>query len=104
MLFKKLENQIDEQTHEIEILKEQMALALSGNRDAVWDCSLSGENGISYMSERWQEILGFTTEKLPFSSFSDWKARVHPDDFDNIMLDVKKHHDGETEFYTNKRQ
>lgn len=101
LLFKRLEIQIDEQAREIEKLKDQMALALSGNRDAVWDCSIPGESSASYMSERWQEMLGFCAEELPFSSFSDWKTRVHPDDYENIMLDVKKHYEGKTEFYTN---
>jgi len=101
LLFKKLENEIDDKAHEIEALKEQMALALSGNRDAVWDCSIFDDNGVNYISERWQEMLGFSTEELPFNSFSDWRVRVHPDDYKNIMLDVKKNQDGETEYYEN---
>ncbi len=101
ILFKKLETEIDDKAREIEALKEQMALALSGNRDAVWDCSISNESGVNYISERWQEMLGYNPEELPFSSFSDWKVRVHPDDFENIMLDVKKNQEGETEYYEN---
>lgn len=101
LLFKKLENEIDDKAHQIEALKEQMALALTANRDAVWDCSLLDDNGVNYISERWQEMLGFSSEELPFNSFTDWKVRVHPDDFENILLDVKKNQDGETEYYDN---
>ena len=101
LLFKKLENEIEEKAHEIEALKERVDLALSGNRDAVWDCSLVDDSGVNYVSERWQEMLGFSDKELPFNSFTDWKNRVHPDDLKKIMLDVKKNQNGQTEYYEN---
>lgn len=101
MLFKKLENEVEEKAHEIEALKERVDLALSGNRDAVWDCSLVDDSGVNYVSERWQEMLGFSDKELPFNSFTDWKSRVHPDDLKKIMLDVEKNQNGQTEYYEN---
>jgi len=87
---------VHEKTKEIQNLKEQMELALLGNKDGIWDWNLLDDS--VYFSPLWKEMLGYSDDELP-NEFSTWKDRVHPEDIKPIMKGIKKNIKGKTDYY-----
>ena len=74
-----------EKEKEISQLKKRMEIALEGYNAGVWEWNLS-DNSV-YASLQWKQMLGFG-EELP-SHIDSWKDRVHPDDLEKIMQQIK---------------
>jgi len=79
-------------------LKERLELALLGNYDGVWDWNLVTND--VYYSPRWKEMLGYSDDELP-NEFSIWEERAHPEDVEQVYLDMHEHMDGKTEYVDN---
>ena len=76
--------------------EERYALAIEGSNDGLWDRNM--ETGEVYYSPRWKEIIGYKDEEIP-NRMEEWASRVHPEDYDRIMEEIRKHFEGETPFY-----
>lgn len=79
-------------------LKERLELALMGNNEGVWDRDL--QKDILYLSPKWKAILGYKDEEIE-NRGDIWRTRVHPDDLQGALKDIKDHLEGKTEFYEN---
>jgi diguanylate cyclase (GGDEF)-like protein/PAS domain S-box-containing protein len=44
-------------------------------------------------------MLGYDKNKSIGNIFVEWKEKVHPDDFEKTMQEVRKNHEGKTEFF-----
>jgi len=54
--------------------------------------------GEVFVSDRWKGMLGFAPDELP-SDGGEWQARIHPDDLDKVLSQLKAHLRGESGFY-----
>jgi PAS domain S-box-containing protein/diguanylate cyclase (GGDEF)-like protein len=73
--------------------EERYALAAKGANDGLWDWNL--ENNSIYYSPRWKAMLGYAEDEIG-SSPDEWVNRIHRDDADRFMDELKAHLDGRT--------
>lgn len=81
---------------DISALKESESrwqFAIEGSGDGLWDWNVQ-ENTIFY-SRRWKEMLGFSDDEIS-NAFYEWKNRVYPADFAQVIANVNAHLDGNT--------
>lgn len=76
--------------------EERWELAISGTNDGVWDWNL--QSGELFLSDRWKTMLGYQPEEIS-NQFSEWETRIHPDDVEKVMKEVKRHLDGRSLLY-----
>ncbi len=81
--------------------EDRWRFALEGGRDGVWDWNVA--DGTVFYSKRWEEILGFAEGEFG-KTFEDWKSSLHPDDFGQVMADIRAHLEGTTPHYNNEHQ
>ncbi len=76
--------------------EERLELALNAVSDGVWDWDVQA--GTFQRSEEWYALTGYTPEEL-----ASWEEQqgsiIHPDDYDKIHAQVKRHLAGESERY-----
>jgi len=65
--------------------EERFELAMRGANDGLWDWDL--QTNEAYFSPRWKQMLGFSNEELS-NHFDEWHQRLHPDEFDPVMLGI----------------
>lgn len=73
--------------------------ALEGNGDGVWDWDIS-ENTVQF-SHRWKEMLGYTDNEIG-NQFSEWSARIHPEDFPIVKQNLQQHFTHENNSYASE--
>ncbi len=87
---------------ELEKDKEKLLLrydrALEGSRDGLWDWDLV--NNKVFFSKNWKKMLGFEDDELA-NELDEWSKRVHPDDIDEAIKDIKNNHEKKTTYYKN---
>ena len=84
--------------HTIKQNEEKFALVLEGTRLGMWDWYPSTNEVI--FDERWAQMLGHDLKEISFN-YESWASRVHPDDIDSCLEDIKKHMEGKVGFYEN---
>jgi len=52
----------------------------------------------TFVSDRWKGMLGFAPDELP-SNGGNWQARIHPDDHDRVLSQLRSHLRGEIATY-----
>ncbi|MGB5966273.1 MAG: PAS domain-containing protein, partial [Sulfurimonadaceae bacterium] len=99
---KEIADHVNEKTQELQesnqLLKERYELTLAGVGDGIWDRDLLHDT--IYFSKRWKEMLGFEEDEIE-NAFYEWNDRVHPDDLQKAMVDMRANMAGETERYEN---
>ncbi|WP_108061050.1 PAS domain S-box protein [Poseidonibacter lekithochrous] len=80
------------------ILYDRYDYAVSGSKLGLWDWNLQSNE--VYFSPIWKELLGFKDNELE-NDFKSWEDRVHPDDKEKTIRDIKDNHEGKTELYEN---
>ena len=88
-LIKKLERELARQ-------REQLDLVIRSSQQGIWDIDLS-EGGVSYFSDRFREILGYT--EVDFPTIFNWRDHTHPDDTDEVYRRVIAHFKGATSLF-----
>ena len=73
--------------------EERFSLAARAANDGLWDWDLAA--GVVYYSQRWQEMLGYSDEKIG-TSITEWFDRVHPQDLKELKALLETHRNGET--------
>lgn len=73
--------------------EERYALAVQGAKDALWDWDL--RTGQIYFSPRWRLMLGDSEGEI-LGRPEDWFGRIHADDRDRVMTEIKDHLAGRT--------
>jgi PAS domain S-box-containing protein len=86
------------------ILKEserRWIFASEGSGGGIWDLDLV--NNTIFHSKQCLSMIGL--EEHEFSNApGQWTARVHPDDREKYVADVRAYIDGQTDFYTNQHR
>ena len=75
--------------------------AVDGTRDGLWDWDVP--RGSVWYSPRWKAMLGYEDHEIG-DDLAEWSSRVHPDDLERTLHDVRAHLDGETPFYANEHR
>lgn len=74
-----------QESEQLRRIAERFTLALQGANDGLWDWNL--ETDEAYFSPRWKCMLGYTNEELN-NHFDEWHKRLHPEEFDQVMLSI----------------
>lgn len=93
--------ELEEAHKRLAALEERWRLALEAVGDGVWDWDITSDE--VYFSPRWKAMLGYGEDELT-GHLDEWKSRVHPDDLENVVADVKKLLSGENRFYINEHR
>ena len=78
--------------------QERNRLMASATTDGFWDWNLKTDE--VYFCPRWKAMIGYEDHELD-NHFLTWHDRVHPDDIDTCMQNVKECLDGKKVFYEN---
>ena len=89
---------VRELKNKYKILYDRYDYAVTGSNLGLWDWNLKTNE--VYFSKIWKKMLGFEDEELP-SLLESWETRVHPDDKQKAISQIKANQAGETEFYEN---
>lgn len=78
--------------------EERFNLAVTGSNDGIWDYNIKTSH--VYFSKVWFQILGFEDNELP-ATINSWIDRIHNDDVNIVIQDIKNHLDGVTLTFQN---
>jgi diguanylate cyclase (GGDEF)-like protein/PAS domain S-box-containing protein len=81
--------------------EERYALAVEGANDGLWDWNI--KSGTMYFSPRWRSMLGYG-EREGFEEPDDWFHRVHTDDVEALIQDLRAHLNGNTTHFENEHR
>jgi diguanylate cyclase (GGDEF)-like protein/PAS domain S-box-containing protein len=84
----------EERLREVE---ERWQFALEGSEDGVWDWNF--ETNEVFYSKRFKEILGFDENEWK-NERSEAMNRIHPDDYENVLVQINNHLKGFTGNYS----
>lgn len=76
--------------------QERFDLAMRGANDGLWDWNL--QTNEAYFSPRWKQILGYVNGELN-NHFDEWHKRLHPEEFDQVMLGIDAYLDKKVPSY-----
>ncbi|MCP4117629.1 MAG: diguanylate cyclase [Desulfobacteraceae bacterium] len=77
--------------------RKRLDLALQGTNAGIWDWYV--QTGETVFNERWAEITGYRLEELEPTSIETWMNLCHPDDLAESNELLKRHFEGELDFY-----
>ena len=67
---------------------ERFDLAIKGTDDGIWDWEIGTDE--VYQSPRFKELLGYQDHEID-SSYDFWESRLHPDDQERVLGEIRKH-------------
>lgn len=76
--------------------KQQLSYILKGSRLGTWDWNL--KTNITSRNEIWSEMLGYSPNEIT-NTHEFWKSLIHPEDFEKVEYELKRHLTGETTNY-----
>jgi len=79
-----------------QVEEERFQLAMRGAKEGLWDWNLTTNE--AYFSPRWKQMLGFADEELS-NHIDEWYKRLHPDDFDKVILGIESYLEQPTSHY-----
>lgn len=82
----------------LQISEQRLRSAIESVGDGVWDWNLITNE--VYFSDEWKQMLGFEENEI-VGSVTEWEKRVHPDDFENTVADIKSYLQGKSSEYRN---
>lgn len=81
--------------------EERYALAARGANDGLWDWNMKSEE--MYFSPRWKSMLGYEEDQIG-NAPDEWFDRVHPDDIDELKLELESHLKGVTPHFEHEHR
>lgn len=75
--------------------------AVEGSGDGLWDWDLKTNE--VFFSRQWKAMLGYAEHEVE-NRLDEWERRVHPDDLESALADVRRHLNGDTEVYINRHR
>ena len=96
-----LEQTVQDRTAELSKSEKRWQFALEGNQDGVWDWDVVNHEVL--FTKRWKEMLGYEEDEIA-NKLDEWEKRIHPNDKEQVFVDVNRHFDGETAFYENEHR
>jgi diguanylate cyclase (GGDEF)-like protein/PAS domain S-box-containing protein len=94
--YEAMADRLKEREERLRANEERLRLALSGTNDGIWDWDLRTDE--VYFSPRWKQMLGHAEGEVG-TGLNEWSDRVHPEDIDKAMANVKDHLAGRTSLY-----
>ncbi|MDX2470738.1 MAG: PAS domain-containing protein, partial [SAR324 cluster bacterium] len=79
-------------------IKERLEIVVATSGIGVWDWNIKTSEVV--FDQGWCKMIGYDQEEIP-QELSSWETRVHPDDLENCLIDIKAHLAGETRIYRN---
>ncbi len=76
--------------------EKTLNLAVEGGQLGLWDQDFI--TGKVYRNDQWATMLGYDPVDVE-DNLSFWKSHIHPDDFNLIINEAKKHEQGQTEYF-----
>lgn len=76
--------------------EKTLNLALEGAQIALWDQNF--KTGVVNRSDYWAIMLGYDPEEIK-NNLEFWKSHIHPEDYELVMNEAKKHEAGLTEYF-----
>lgn len=84
----------------LELLLEQaydrLSLAVDAAGIGFWDWNI--QTGEVYYDRQWLRMLGYEVDDVEITN-TFWEDRIHPDDKEHVLLNLKNHLDNVTSFY-----
>ena len=80
--------------------QERFDLAVRGSQDGIWDWNI--ESGVTYVSERWLEMLGYQSGEIHFGA-RGWTEWIHADDKDLAIGLMRQHFKTRKPYYSEYR-
>lgn len=74
-------------------LEERYPLAVQCADDAVWEWDLRTDR--AHFSEKWKSLLGHEEYEIA-DGIDEWSGRVHPDESEKVLEELKAHLEGRT--------
>ncbi|MFQ5857718.1 MAG: EAL domain-containing protein [Anaerolineae bacterium] len=81
--------------------EERYALAARGANDGLWDWDLKTNE--VYFSPRWKSMLGCEEDEIE-NSPDEWFNRLHPEDLEQVKVDISAHLEGVTSHFENEHR
>jgi diguanylate cyclase (GGDEF)-like protein/PAS domain S-box-containing protein len=81
--------------------EERYALATEGANDGIWDWDLKSNR--IYFSPRWVTMLQLPPENIT-NNLEDWFSRVHPEDLEQVKIDIQAHLEGLSMHFENEHR
>ena len=81
--------------------EERYALATEGANDGIWDWDLKSNR--IYFSPRWVTMLHLDPGDIT-NGLEDWFSRVHPEDLEQVKIDIQAHLEGLSMHFENEHR
>ena len=88
-------------SNQLSASEQRWQFALEGAGDGVWDWDIKNDKVI--FSKRWKAMLGFEEHEIS-DDVAEWKKRVHPEDYVNVMQAVEATLSGLNDVYSNEHR
>jgi len=75
--------------------EERFELAVKGSGEGIWDWDIATDK--TYHSPRFKELLGYQDHEID-SSYDLWESRLHPDDRERVLEEIRQHLEDHTHF------
>ena len=85
----------------LERSEERYEILASVANDGIWDWDLS-TNRIAF-SDRWKQLLGYEGDEITDNP-NEWFVRVHPQDAEQIQMEISAHLDGSRELFDSRHR
>jgi PAS domain S-box-containing protein len=98
-LFEQVQNELQHRRRTEEALRQsetRWQLAIAGSKDGIWDHDLITHR--SFLSNHGLKMLGYP--KSAITTFDDWAALIHPDDFETVTEIWQAHLNQQTPYYS----
>jgi len=92
---------INKVSNQLSASEQRWQFALEGAGDGVWDWDIKTNKVI--FSKRWKSMLGFDEHEIG-DDVDEWKKRVHPEDYVNVMQAVEATLSGLNNVYSNEHR
>ncbi|OPY89298.1 MAG: Phytochrome-like protein cph2 [Syntrophus sp. PtaU1.Bin208] len=81
--------------------EERYALASLAANDGLWDWNLLTNE--VHFSSRWMGLLGYKEEEIG-TGIEEWLNRIHPDDSENVKIEINSHIEGLNAHFINEHR
>ena len=77
--------------------KARLEGVIKGTQAGTWEWNV--QTGETIFNDRWAEIIGYSLKELAPISIDTWVNNTHPDDLNSSNEMLRKHFNGETDYY-----
>ena len=77
--------------------RERLNNIIEGTNAGTWELNVKTDELI--IDKKCVEMIGYTLEELSSGKLALWKKLIHPEDSEIALRTIKKHLDGETEYF-----